>query len=155
MTTMVGLHGDLTSVLHQLVELDYDAVEAYRSAIERLHDSDSKASLTEFMHDHERHIDDVGALLRALGTDAPRGPDLKRVLTQGKVIIAGLLGDRPVLIAMKTNEDDTNTAYERAAGRDDLTAEQQLVLRRNLSDEKRHRAWIEQRLKTLASEAKS
>jgi rubrerythrin len=143
---MVGLHGDLNTVLRHLVALDYDAIEAYRAAIERLSDTEAKSALTEFMRDHERHIEEVGALIRKMGRDPPKGPDAKRVLTQGKVVIAGLFGDRPILMAMKTNEDDTNKAYERAAERSDLTLEAQLLLRRSLEDERRHRAWIEQRL---------
>jgi rubrerythrin len=146
MATMVGQHGDLNTVLRQLVSLDYDAVEAYRAAIDRLSDTEAKAALSGFMKDHERHIEEVGALIRTRGGDPPKGPDAKRILTQGKVVIAGLFGDRPILMAMKTNEDDTNTAYDRAASRADLTPEAQLLLRRNLDDERRHRAWIEQRL---------
>jgi rubrerythrin len=146
MATMVGQHGDLNTVLRQLVALDYDAVEAYRAAIERLNDVEAKAALSGFMKDHERHIEEVGALIRIMGGDPPKGPDAKRILTQGKVVIAGLFGDRPILMAMKTNEDDTNTAYERTSSRADLTPEAQLLLRGNLEDERRHRAWIEQRL---------
>jgi hypothetical protein len=56
---------------------------------------------------------------------------------------------------MKTNEDDTNTAYERACARNDVTPELQLLLRRNLNDERRHRTWIEQRHQTLKAEASS
>jgi hypothetical protein len=56
------------------------------------------------------------------------------------------VGDRAILRAMKTNEDDTNTAYERATGRADLTPTIRDVLTRALADERRHRQYIEQRL---------
>jgi uncharacterized protein (TIGR02284 family) len=151
MATMVGLHGDLASVLHQLIELDYDAVSAYEAAIERLKDADAKTALTGFKQDHERHVQEVGAQLRAMGGNPPRGPDVKRVLTEGKVVIAGLMGDRAILIAMKTNEDDTNRAYERATSRADLSPELRLLLARNLDDERRHRIWIEQHHRSLAA----
>ena|SRR5579884_819595 len=146
MATMVGLHGDLKAVLHQVIELDYDAVEAYRAAIARLEDADAKAALTGFMGDHERHVREVGDHLRAMGGEPPTGADAKRVLTQGKVVIAGLLGDRAILVAMKTNEDDTNTAYERVSARNDTSSELKALLNANLEDERRHRRWIEQRL---------
>ena len=47
---------------------------------------------------------------------------------------------------MKSNEDDTNQAYEQALDRDDLTADIRDLLARNLADERRHRGWIEARL---------
>jgi len=154
MATTVGLYGNLTSVLHELIELDYDAVEAYRAAIDRLTDATAKAALTEFMADHRRHINELGVRLSAMGSEPPRGPDAKRILTQGKVVIAGLFGDQAVLRAMKSNEDDTNTAYERVAARSDLTLELQALLRRNLDDERRHRAWIVNALRTWPTEAR-
>ena len=80
MATMVGAQSDLKSVLYQLVALDYDAVDAYQAAIDRLKDAESKSALTGFKRDHERHVQEVGAALRALGGDPPHGPDAKRVL---------------------------------------------------------------------------
>ena len=146
MATMVGLHGDLKSILYQLIELDYDAVDAYRAAIERLKDVETRSVLMRFMDDHQRHVAEVSAHLRAMGGEAPRGPGVKRALTRGKVVIAALLGDRAILKAMKTNEDDMNTAYERASKRHDAPLELRALLARNLTDERRHRQWIEQRL---------
>jgi uncharacterized protein (TIGR02284 family) len=153
MATMVGLHGDVKSILHQLIELDYDAAEAYQAAIDRLKDTDAKLALAGFKRDHERHVQEVGAQLEAMGGEPPRGPDLKRVLTEGKVVIAGMMGDRAILIAMKSNEDDTNTAYERVTSRNDLSPELLLLLRKNLEDERRHRSWIEQRVGTMSASA--
>jgi uncharacterized protein (TIGR02284 family) len=149
MGTMVGLHGDMKAVLHQLIELDFDAVEAYQAAIDRLKDTEAKQALSGFKRDHERHVQEVGEQLRLLGGEPPTGPDLKRVLTQGKVVIASVMGDRAILSAMKTNEDDTNTAYERVTSRNDLQPPLLTLLRRNLEDERRHRTWIEQRIQNM------
>ncbi len=61
-------------------------------------------------------------------------------------MLGGLVGDRVVLAAMKTNEDDTNTAYERAVAHPAVTPDVLTVLEQNLSDERRHRDWIEKRI---------
>ena len=57
-----------------------------------------------------------------------------------------MVGDKRILEALKSNEDDTNKAYERAVemSRDQPSAEP--VLRAGLEDERRHRAWIEKQL---------
>jgi uncharacterized protein (TIGR02284 family) len=153
MATMVGKQADVKDLLYQLVELDYDAVAAYDAAIARLKDGEAKSELEGFKRDHERHVQEVGDQLRLLGSEPPTGPDVKRVLTQGKVVIAGLMGDRAVLMAMKTNEDDTNTAYERATARADLAPELRALLQRNLEDERRHRGSIERRLQGMQQAA--
>ena len=72
------------------------------------------------------------------------------MLTKGKVVIGGLMGDKAVLEAMKSNEETTNRAYEKATNERGLPNHVGEVLERNLSDERRHRAWIEERLSTMA-----
>ncbi|MDB6101423.1 MAG: uncharacterized protein JWO52_1422, partial [Gammaproteobacteria bacterium] len=57
-------------------------------------------------------------------------------------------GDMQVLLAMKTNVDDTNTSFERAI-KDVEAGDLVNVFEKNLSDERRHRAWIETTIATL------
>lgn len=68
------------------------------------------------------------------------------MLTRGKVMMADLMGDTAILQAMRSNEEDTNTAYERAVKADEGTPAAATALRAGLEDERRHRAWIEQAL---------
>lgn len=149
MATTIGNESDLKSLLSDLVELDFDAADAYEAAIERLDDDVAKQRLTEFKADHTRHIHEVGKLIQDLGERPPQSGDMKSVLTKGKVVMAGLSGDQAILKAMQSNEEDTNTAYERASGRSDLTAEVQALLDKNLDDERRHKAWIEEYLNAM------
>jgi uncharacterized protein (TIGR02284 family) len=146
MATLVGTQKVLSSMLNQLIELDYDTIEAYRAAMDRLASPNDRTQLQWFLADHERHVRELSILVRQLGETPAEQADMKQVLTKGKVVIASLLGDRAVLSAMKSNEDDTNTAYERAVRRNDLPAKMRSVLERNLADERRHRAWFEARI---------
>ncbi|OAQ22089.1 hypothetical protein K457DRAFT_131499 [Linnemannia elongata AG-77] len=56
MVTLVGTQEDFLKALTELIELDYDAVEAYQAAIERIKDPVYKENLEEFQQDHKRHI---------------------------------------------------------------------------------------------------
>jgi uncharacterized protein (TIGR02284 family) len=149
MATLVGTQKDLAEMLNQLLELDFDAIEAYRAAIARMRDDGDRAHLLSFMADHERHTRELTVFIERLGHAPSTGPDIKQLLTKGKVVIGALVGDAAVLLAMRTNEDDTNKAYERATSRKDLTKEMREILERNLQDERRHRAWIQQRVEAL------
>jgi len=149
MVTMVGMETEVVDLLIDLIKLDYDAIDAYTSAVQKLKDQSIADQLRSFRDDHERHTKNVRPLVQELGGKAPTGGDMKSLLTTGKVAIGALMGDKAILIAMKTNEDDTNTAYERATQHKDMTAEMKRVLNSNLSDERRHRTWIEQTLKKM------
>jgi len=151
MATTVGTEKNPIDLFNSLIELDYDAIEAYKAAIDRVEDANDKAKLREFMADHQQHVTDLSFLVRAMGGEPKREGDIKQLLTKGKVVLAGLIGDRVVLGAMKTNEDDTNEAYERAVQHAGVTEEARRVLEKNLGDERRHRAWIEERLKEKES----
>jgi len=102
MTTFIGEQKDFSDALYALCELDYDAVEAYKAAINRLESEGYKARLYEFMLDHERHIKDISEALTKHQKLAPQKPDVKQYLTQGKVVLASLFGDKAILKAMLT-----------------------------------------------------
>lgn len=142
MVTTIGLNPDFHVVLKSLIALDYDAAEAYEAAIERLENAEYKKQLTEFKADHERHIKELSEVAHILGLTPPDGPDMKVALTKGKVLLMNIFGDKAILMAMKTNEEDTNTAYERAFTHKDLDPRARETVERGFADERRHRAWI-------------
>lgn len=146
MVTTVGTESNLVDTLNNLIELDYDAIEAYDAAIDRLDSAEYKARLKEFRADHARHTRDLAAAVQELGGKPPQQGGAKSLLTRGKVMMADLLGDGAILQAMKSNEDDTNTAYERAVKAAESTPAAATALQAGLADERRHRAWIEQAL---------
>jgi uncharacterized protein (TIGR02284 family) len=119
-----------------------DAIEAYRVAIDKLKDSESRAQLGMFMVDHQRHVRELRPIVERLGEKPSDQPDAKGVLVKGKVFLASLVNDKAILQAMKSNEEDTNTAYERACARQDLPADIRTVLERGLADERRHREYL-------------
>lgn len=132
----------IISDINDLIHLDYDAIAAYQSAIERLETAEYKAKLTEFMGDHKKHVDELSKVVRSEGGTPPTEGDAKKVLTKGKVVIAGLMGDEAVLKAMKANEEVTNTKYEDAV-EEGYAEHVQALLRQGLADERRHKAWLE------------
>lgn len=149
MATMVGKEKDVTKLLNDLIVLDLDAIEAYEAAITRLGAASDRDQLTQFMEDHRRHVRDLSDIVRSFGAEPPREPDIKRILTMGKVVLAGLIDDEAILRAMKSNEDDTNQAYERAVAQSGVPERVLASLRTNLGDERRHRAWIEKRIDAM------
>lgn len=147
MATLVGTQTEFHDALYALCELDYDAIEAYQAAINRLKNESYKEQLTQFMDDHLRHVDEISAVLKRHQQAVPKGPGMKKYLTQGKVVLAHLLGDNAILKAMITNEADTNTAYERVNSHANKWDDATDILSRGLSDEKRHKKWLEETVK--------
>ncbi len=148
MATMAGKQSNLVDALNSLIELDFDAIQAYDAAIDRVSSIDDKNQLGGFRADHERHTRDLAECVVKLGGTAKTKGDAKAMLTKGKVVIAGMANEKAVFMAMKTNEDDTNAAYENATTRHDCPADVMVILQKNLTDERRHRAWIEERIRS-------
>ncbi|MFZ3233993.1 MAG: ferritin-like domain-containing protein [Stellaceae bacterium] len=149
MATTIGTEKTRENLLEDLVQLDYDAADAYQAAIDRLDETQFRDRLREFKGDHLRHISEIGEILERMGRTPPKQGDMKSLLTRGKVVIGGLMGDKAILQAMRTNEADTNTAYERAVKFHGLDADTRNTLERALEDERRHCQWILDELKTL------
>lgn len=149
MATSLGNEVELVDTLRGLMELDLDAVSAYEAAIERVDDPAYRSVLREFLLDHQRHVRELRPLIAARGEEPPEGTDIKGLLTRGRVVIGQLIGDAGILTAMRSNEEETHRAYERTADREDLSPEVRRVLLGALSDEQRHRAWLEGTLHRL------
>jgi rubrerythrin len=144
MVTKVGMQSNFADALRDLLELDFDAIEAYEVAIERLENPDYKMQLDAFKADHQRHTRELTTILKAHNEEAPAGPSaVKQWLAKGKVALGSIVGDNAILIAMLSNETDTNTAYERVSDHEDMWPDASEVLKRGLNDERRHKAWIE------------
>lgn len=144
MTTIVGMQSNFEEALKDLIELEFDAKEAYETAIQKLENQEYKTILTSFMKDHIQHINEITDLLKKNNIVAPKGPDFsKKLLAKGKVILGSLIGDNSILMAMRSNEIDTNTAYERLTIHDNIWPSARDILDRALKDEHRHKKWFE------------
>lgn len=144
MVTLVGMQANFEDAIKDLIELDYDAVEAYDAAINRLKNQEYKEKLNIFKADHEWHIQEFTTVLKKRNIQPPSGPSIgKQWLAKGKVVLADLIGDNVILRAMISNEIDTNAAYERMSLREDMWPETKDLIKRGLEDEKRHKKWLE------------
>jgi uncharacterized protein (TIGR02284 family) len=133
--------------LNKIINLDYDAIKAYDTAIDRLHSPSYKARLESFKQDHIRHTQNLATIVSEYGGEPASNSDVKSVLAQGKVVIGNIVGDLSVLKAMNSNERMTTETYEQALARLATKPDIVRVLKENLADEYRHKDWIEQALK--------
>ena len=144
MATTVGHESNIEKLVTDLIILEHDAIAAYESTVDRLSDSALSAQVEEFLQDHRQHLVVLNEIAAELGVEAPAEGDMKQMLTTGKIALADLMGNGAILKAMKTNEDDTVTAYERATDHPDALAKTRAFFEKALADERRHRAWMQQ-----------
>ena len=149
MATTVGNETNINDLVTNLIYLERDAIAAYEATAERLSDPAFSTQIESFKADHLQHLDVLQEIARETGADAPAEGDAKQMLTTGKVKMASMSGDGSILKAMKTNEDDTVTAYERAAAHPDAIPKSKAFFEKALTDERRHREWMETTAKTL------
>jgi Domain of unknown function (DUF2383) len=142
MVTTVGTESTLPGLVENLLLLEHDAIAAYQQTIDRLTNPGYKQKVAEFKADHDRHVRELTQLASAVGAKAYQEGDAKQMLTTGKVAMASIMGDSAILTAMRSNEEDTVTAYERASRHAEATAEARPIFERAHADELRHREWM-------------
>jgi rubrerythrin len=134
------------SELKDLLSLDYAAMEAYEASIERFINPDYKKQFDEFKKDHEEHIKNISNFFKEIGQDYPKGAGLKKILTEGKVVLSGLVGDQAILKAMRSNELETTQSYEQINSYPNIPSNIINILKKGYEDEKKHLEWIEKEL---------
>lgn len=135
---------EIVDRLNDLIRLDVDAVEAYDHAIKHLKYDDIKKRFLGFQDDHRAHIRNLSEMVHQYGgTPVQPKPDLKGYLIEGFTALMSLTGTKSILEAMKSNEKMTNRKYEEAESME-FPEEVLRLMRVNLSQEKRHLAYIEE-----------
>ena len=84
MVTTVGTESTLEDLLEDLLQLDYDAADAYQAAIDRIDDARYRSALAEFKRDHLRHIVELSDILSSIGRTPPKDGDMKGFLTKAR-----------------------------------------------------------------------
>jgi uncharacterized protein (TIGR02284 family) len=152
---MARMLREVISLLNRLIQLDYDSIEAHKSAISRLSDPGDLAQLGAFVVEHRRHVDELAFIVRNLGGEPASHGDLRQVLAKGKVVLGGLRGglegDHAVLEAMRGNEAESASHYEAAASQPGIPVDILAVLERSCADERKHKAWFATRLARLCA----
>lgn len=149
MVTTTGNESTIQKLVENLILLERDAIAAYESTIERLSDRALSEQVAEFLRDHIQHLEVLKEIASETGARMPAEGDMKQMLTTGKVAMADLFGDGALLKAMKTNEDDTVTAYERASSHQDAIPKSKAFFEKALDDERRHRDWMQKTAEAL------
>ncbi len=153
MVTLAGTQNNIKDLVEALLKLEQNALEAYDATVERLENKQFSQQVASFREDHYQHVEALTSIASQIGAE-PQEAGAKSMLTKGKVVIADIVGnDSAILTAMKTNEYETVMAYENALKKDFLTPELRQICEKGLSDERRHRDWMDSAADSPSSKA--
>jgi uncharacterized protein (TIGR02284 family) len=133
--------------LNELIRYDHDAIGAYNAAINDIKELQIRDPLIQFRGDHERHVQNLSAIVIRLGGKPVESPGIKGVVRKTMTKVAGLGGTELTLKAMRSNEEVLNKTYAHHLSLD-FPDDVKEVIRQNYGDEQRHLAWVEQALQT-------
>lgn len=144
--------GEVIDRMNDLLQLDHDAIGAYEVAIDKLNDRTLADRISEFKHDHERHIVELNEVIAALGGSPKNEPHATGPFKQALQSLGGLAGDKGLLMAWRTNELQVKSKYASASSdAADWPAEAHGVVQRNALDEERHYRWVVDALQRLGA----
>lgn len=142
-----GSDNGLVDALNQLIDADYAAAHACEAAAGRLFDARLAQHVRRLQNDHQRHIGQLSALVRDLGGE-PRD-DRHDLLTRSRIAFGDILGDRGVLAALKSIEDDALARSDATLTRRQLPQEIRGLIEQMVAEEHRHQQWLALRLGSL------
>lgn len=140
-------HDDLLKKLESLAQLDTDAVRVYEEALEHITDDDVRKNFERFQGEHRHHAAEHSKHIERLGGEKRElKVDIVGHLADWMTAIRGWRGTEGALHAMDSAEKYHVRRYGAAVQWDVDDAEVAQTLRRFDEDEKRHLAYVEERL---------
>jgi uncharacterized protein (TIGR02284 family) len=133
--------------LNELIRFDFDVIGAYDSAINDIKEAAVREPLVQFRGDHQRHVQNLTAIVQRLGGTPVDAPGFKGMVRKTMTKAAGLGGTELTLKAMRSNEEVLNKTYAHHLSLD-FPDDVKQVIRANYGDEQRHLAWVEQALQS-------
>ncbi len=137
--------------LNDLLELDHDALASYALTMRELQNATYRDTVSRYRRDHERHADELTALIGKYGGQpiaAPHPSSLDKLAMQAIGDIGG--GDTPVLVAFRANERQARDKYARAAERAGAwPSDVQTFVHGAARDEQRHYDWADMTVQAL------
>lgn len=152
-----NVSSEIVGGIGSLIQMDVDAVHAYRRALSKIDGGPLRAELEGFLRDHERHIDELSAVHRLMGGEPPRYErgHVRHVAEPLQVeefaSLSGATDPESILKALKHGAKSMNKSYRKALGWV-LPPDVYDIVRRNWDDEKRHLSFLERTLRTRSWE---
>lgn len=129
--------------LNDLLQLDHDAIGAYRIAIEKLENRDWAMQISGYLTDHERHVRELNEAIVGLGGTPMNEPHTTGPFKQALQSLGAVGGDRGLLMAWRTNELQVRSKYDRYASKAVFWPDRvKALIDRNALDEERHYRWV-------------
>lgn len=132
---------ELQNALQELVEVARRSVESYRLTEEVVEDHWMQAALERLRLHHERHAEELAALMAELGGRATADGTVADAGPVGNGAVQGEVTRVAVLEELRRAETELCMAYQRHSGRGYLEPVQ-TVLMRHRREEEAHEAWL-------------
>jgi rubrerythrin len=138
----------LVAQLEELLQLDHDAIAAYRVTLAELDSPTLRLDLRRNLQDHERHVRELSAHIEQLGGMAMAMPQPTGAFELAVQSAVAMASDRSVLLAFRANELKVRDRYGRAA-EENFPPAIAATVRRAAVDERRHYEWAARALEAL------
>lgn len=135
--------GEIVKGLNDLLQLDHDAIGAYRVAVEKLENRDWAMQISGYLTDHERHLRELTEAIVGMGGTPMNEPHATGPFKQALQGLAAMAGDKGVLMAWRANELQVRSKYDRYASKAVFWPDRvKALIDRNALDEERHYRWV-------------
>ncbi len=129
-------------VIENVYYHDLSACDIYKQVITHVNDQSIRSSLNNFLEDHERHVQNLGSLLKdEFSKKPPESKDLKGNLLSAYTSLRSVTGQDGALKALQTAESTVLDAYKDALASVSNQRAKNLI-QSQMGDEENHNRYI-------------
>lgn len=133
----------LVAGLNELIRRNKDSLAGIGDALEFVTKPELREGLRKLRTSHEHHIDLLGGTVLLLGGAPAAEQDWHHWISEGKVYLGKLRGDKGVLQAVHSEEEDLRDEYFKKIGELKNSPEAVSMIREILDDSEKNLEWLE------------
>jgi hypothetical protein len=136
----------VVGLLNHLIQIDQDALEAYRNAATRLDEAEDRRDLQDLIRGTEDRLDRLCTWVNRLGGSTPSRRNFEAKLAGRMVAASAWLGDHAMLGSLLAVVDRAHEHYQRAVTHQGSPPDVMRLLQAGLDEQATHRDWLLRRL---------
>ncbi|MAZ43709.1 MAG: hypothetical protein CMF48_00825 [Legionellales bacterium] len=142
MSYLPGTQNKFSDAVRHLLAVEYDAIESYQAARNRIQEKEYKETIEDHIKEHQEFVKKLEGFMQKHHFTFETGPSGKQMLSIGRIALAKLIDDKSVLRALISVEKASKKACEQMKTFEENDKSSHTLFKKGVAHFDAHEKWL-------------